>query len=293
MPSDRTYLVLANPVARQGADTIVGILREAAPSGTEFDVHYTSIEHQVPGSLAHRAANCTAVIAIGGDGTVSDAVTAVEGIDIPIGVIPAGSTNVIARSFSIPKDLRAAAELALARPATRRIDVGICNGRRFLHMGGAGFDSRMFAATSTSLKHRIGWPAYLQGASKTILAPSAYFSIDVDGARVECESPLVLVANGSSIVSPSMKVLPDIRYDDGYLDVVIITGTKVTEIIRTIGRFVTRSLQKSPYVLHLRGKSITVRSDTPIPLQIDGDLVGDTPGEFSLLPLALDLIVPR
>src|SRR5688572_5072710 len=163
MSSNLKYLVLANPKARQGIETILTTLRGVAPPETEFDLHYTTVEHQVAGALANQAAGCTAVIAIGGDGTVSDAATAVEGVDLPIGIIPAGSTNVIARSFSIPRDPRAAAHLALNPRATRRIDVGVCDGRRFLHMGGAGFDSRMFAATSTSLKRRLGWPAYLQG----------------------------------------------------------------------------------------------------------------------------------
>jgi len=179
-------------MARRGLDSTLDIVRARAPIGTELDVVFTVPEHLQPGSLADRARGRRAVIAVGGDGTVAEATTAVHGLEIPVAIIPSDSTNVIARSFRIPREPAAAADLVFGHHAMRTIDVGLCNGRRFLHMGGAGFDSRMFEATSHSLKKRLGWIAYLQGASKTILAPAIRFSIEVDGTVVECASPLVL-----------------------------------------------------------------------------------------------------
>lgn len=286
------YLVVANPMARRQIEDIVRTLRDRAPSDSSLDIVFTKPEHMQPDALIERARQSRGVIAVGGDGTVAEAATAVEGHRIPLAIIPAGSTNVIARSFRIPRDPETAADLAFRQPAIRTIDVGLCNGRRFLHMGGAGFDSRMFEATSRELKKRLGWVAYLQGASRTILAPAAKFSIDVDGATVECASPLVLVANGSSIVTPAFRVYPGISYDDGALDVIILTGTRTTEIARMIGRFATRSLDRSPFALHLRGSSIRIRSDPPSPIQLDGDVFDHTPAHFSVLPKALDLVVP-
>lgn len=293
MSGNSRYLILVNPIARRGAESILAAIRELAPVDVEFDVEYTSTTHCAAGSLAGRARNCDAVIAIGGDGTVAEAATASEGVDVPLGIIPAGSTNVIARSFGIPKDPRAAAALILEQPRTRRIDVGVCNGRRFLHMGGAGFDSRMFEATSRRLKQRLGWLAYLQGASKTILAPPVQFTIDVDGTIIECASPLVLVANGAAIVSPTLTVLPGIRYDDGMLDVVIFTGTRFNEIARMVGRMATRSLERSPFMIHIQGRSIEVRADPSIAIQLDGDIIDRTPASFTIMPGALELIVPE
>jgi diacylglycerol kinase (ATP) len=293
MAISRKFLIVANPMARRDTDSIIEIIRVEAPSGAELDVECTAPVRFDAGYLRERAAGCEAVIAVGGDGTVAETTTALDGLDIPLGIIPAGSTNVIARNLKIPRNPRDAASLIFRRPATRRIDVGLCNGRRFLHMGGAGFDSRMFEATSLSLKKRLGWAAYLQGASKTIFAPPARFSIAVDGTTVECVSPLVLVANGASIVSPSFKLYRDIRYDDGCLDVIIFTAMHPSEIVKTIGRFATRSLEKSAYTVRLQGREIELRADPPIPLQLDGDIVGLTPARFSLLPLALEIIVPH
>jgi diacylglycerol kinase family enzyme len=114
----------------------------------------------------------------------------------------------------------------------------------------------------------------------------------VDGEEIECESPLVLVANGASIITPAMKVHPDIRYDDGRLDVVIVTAHRAIEIMRTVSRLAVRSLEKSPYTIHLQGREIELRSEPSIPLQLDGDIVGETPAHFSILPLAIAIIVP-
>lgn len=245
-----------------------------------------------PGALADRLDDCEAVIAVGGDGTVAEVATAIDGRAIPLGIIPAGSTNVVARNLRLPDDPIEAATLIFRRPNTRRIDVGICNGRRFLHMAGAGFDSRIFATTSKRLKRHLGWVAYLQGATQTIFEPPVHFNVAVDGTALECESPLVLVANGGSIIRPSIPVHPGIRYDDGFLDVIIFTATRPVEIASTLGRFATRSLEKSPYTIHMRGREIELSSTPPIPVQLDGDIFGHTPAHFSLLPHALEIVVP-
>jgi YegS/Rv2252/BmrU family lipid kinase len=293
MTVERRFLIVANPVARRGAEAIIDELRGNAPAGAILDVEYTRTGHFATGELNSRAAGCEAVIAVGGDGTVADAATATAGSHVALGIIGAGSTNILARNLRIPHDLGSAARLIFSRPRTRTLDVGICNDRRFLHMGGAGLDSRMFAMTSKRLKRYLGWVAYIQGASQTILAPPARFRITVDGEVLECDSPLVLVANGGSIIRPGIDVHPGILYDDGLLDVVVFTATTPIEIASTLGHFATRSLERSRLTVHLRGREILIESRPPIPLQLDGDVVGETPGRFSLLPAALEVIVPE
>lgn len=293
MEDQRTFLILANPMARRGAESLIDIVQRAAPQNASFKIHLTEPSRLAAGALIDLAGDCEAVIAIGGDGTVAEAATGLDGTDVAIGIVPSGSTNIVARNLGLPNDPDAAARLIFDRTHTRRIDVGMCNGRRFLHMGGAGFDSRIFATTNKRLKRHLGWVAYLQGASQTIFEPPVHFTVTVDGIEMSCESPLVLVANGGSIIHPSISVHPGIRYDDGYLDVIIFTATSPVEIASTLGRFATRTLEKSPFTIHLRGQVIEISSEPPIPIQLDGDVVGDTPAHFSLLPNALEIIVPH
>ena len=292
MAEPRPYLVVVNPFSRRDAAVALAAVRTAAPPGATFDVVETRPERMQPGVLQPRASGCAAVIAIGGDGTVAEAITGIDGLQIPIGIVPSGSTNIIAQNLRIPNDAAQAAHIVFERATTQRLDVGICNGRRFLHMAGGGFDSRMFERTNPRMKRKVGWPAYLGGASRSIRAPAADFTIRVDGTVVECRSLLVLVANGAGIIRPTLPIYSGIRYDDGLLDVVIFTATTPAQIARTIARFGNRSLERSPFTIRLRGRTITIEADPPIPIQLDGDVIGPTPAEFSIVPSAAEIILP-
>jgi hypothetical protein len=95
------------------------------------------------------------VVAAGGDGTVGEVATALAHTDVPLGIIPAGSTNIIAKELGIPGDPWAALDVIAGDHRQMAMDLGIANGRAMLHMAGAGFDSRLFAMTDPKLK-RLG-----------------------------------------------------------------------------------------------------------------------------------------
>jgi diacylglycerol kinase family enzyme len=173
------------------------------------------------------------------------------------------------------------------------MDVGICGDRRFLHMAGAGIDSRIFLATDAAKKRRMGWVAYLGPAARSLAAEPSRFTIEVDGATLTVTASLVLVANGTSILKPYFPTFRDIRPDDGQLDVLVVAATGVLPLAGTVARLVTRTLGGSPYVTRLRGRAVSLTADPPLPLELDGDVVGTTPASFSLAPGALRLIVPR
>jgi diacylglycerol kinase (ATP) len=291
--SGRLVLAIINPAARKRAERIVAAIQRHAPAGTEVSIHYTSRERPVGDLIASRLSEAAAVIVGGGDGTVADAVSALDDLDVPVGIIPAGSTNVIARENRIPLKPDAAARLIFGRHHLARLDVGTCGDRRFLHMAGAGFDSRFLAATSPTLKRRLGWPAYVLAAARSLKSPPVQFTISVDGTVVHLQAALVIVANGSAIVRPSLPIFPGLRRDDGRLDVVAFTPVGMTQIGRTIVRFLMRRLDRSPYVVHLRGRSVTLKAEPPILYELDGDIAGQTPVSFGVLPGALRLIVPE
>src|SRR4051812_34635098 len=114
---------------------------------------------------AHKAATAfDIVVAMGGDGTVSRVATGIFGSAAALGIIPFGSTNIIARSLGIPANPRNAIALLVGSHSRRVIDIGRCDDRCFLHMGGAGFDAEIFRQTSLEWKRRTGWIAYLPPA---------------------------------------------------------------------------------------------------------------------------------
>lgn len=288
----KVVLVVVNPATRRGADHLIAAVRRHVPPDIELDICETVRDKPIADLIGDRLANVEMIVACGGDGTVADVVTALGPHDIPVGIVPGGSTNVIARENRIPLKPHLAAQLIFGDHRIARVDVGISGHRRFLHMAGAGLDSRLFAATNPALKKRLGWPAYVPAAVRNLLAPPVRFTITVDGTTAKLRSPLVLVANGAGIVRPSLPIYPGLRRDDGLLDVIAFTPSGPIQIGRTLIQFATHRLDRSPYVVRLQGREISLEADPPIPYQLDGDVVGNTPATFSVLPGAARLIVP-
>ncbi|MEJ7838397.1 MAG: diacylglycerol kinase family protein [Thermomicrobiales bacterium] len=292
LESGDRVLVIANPATRQNARRLIKSLTKAAPDGIDLDIQLTSQPGEARKIADARLSGAKLLVAIGGDGTVGDCAHALIDSDIPLAVIPGGSTNIIAREQGVPLGARAASRIIFGKNQLRRIDAGMCDDRIFLHMAGAGFDARFFSLASPSLKKRLGWFAYLPAAMKAMQHLPSRYSIDVDGEIIDVNSPLILIANGPSVIHPLLRIHPDIQDNDGYLDVLIITATRPMELARTIGSLGTMRLARSPFVMHRRARTIQIDSDDAVPVEVDGDVFGETPRTFSILPGAINIIVP-
>src|SRR5699024_4367138 len=158
----------------------------------------------------------------------------------------------------------------------------LCNERPFLHMAGCGFDSILFDTADAELKRRVGWMAYLPAAMQALRVPPADYTIDADGERLVTTSPLVLVANGRSIIRPELRVASTIRPDDGWLDLLIVTATAPMELAGVIGRLMTLRFDSSPLVIHRQVRDAVVEADREMPVQLDGDVADRTPATFGI-----------
>ena len=288
----RLFLAVINPATRIDATRVVAALYRHAPPDVDLEVCFTGPDLSVAQVISSRLSEASVVIACGGDGTVSAVVTALGDRDLPVGVVPCGSTNMTARENRIPIDVDAAARLIFGPHALERIDAGTCGERRVLHIAGAGLDSRMFVAAKAAWKRRAGWLAYLPAAVHGLLAPPVVFRIVAERGTVELQSSLVLIANGGGLIRRRLTVFPDIRYDDGFLDVVAFSAMSWAQKARTALRFLTRSLDRSPFVIHLRARCVRLEAEPPIPYELDGEVVGRTPATFGIIPKAVSLIVP-
>jgi len=292
--SARRIVAVVNPASRRDAAAMVDALRRQAPSDVALDVRWSrapGLTAQVTREALYGVAT-DAVVAVGGDGTVGEVATALYGTDVPLGVIPAGSTNVIARELGIPVNPDAAAALVFGPHALKTLDMGLCDHRAFLHIAGAGFDSRIFIDTNRALKRRIGWGAYLVAAARNLFTRPARFTIVTDDSVTEVVSPLVLVANGGSIITPALRLYPDIRSDDGWLDVLVFTATRPNQVLRSLGRLAMSGLDRSPFVIRLRARRVELIAEPPLPVQLDGDVLYETPATFRIAAGALRVIVP-
>ena len=285
-------VAIANPTTRGDVAAIFTRLRTYRPTHVDLRTYLTD----GPGAatdLARRfGPDADVVVAIGGDGTVSEVATAIAGTRTRIAIIPAGSTNIIARELAIPSSLDAAINLAFHGERERLLDVGRVGERMFLHMAGAGLDSHIFANADRRLKRRIGWVAYLPPGFIALRQPVAEMTLDIDGESMTVASRLVVVANGSSVVTPRLALYPDMVSDDGWLDILIFTAAHPITVARTVGGILTRRLHRSPDVIHRRGRQIIIRADPPLPVQLDGEAILTTPVTITIDPGALRVLVP-
>jgi YegS/Rv2252/BmrU family lipid kinase len=248
--------------------------------------------HEATLAAREAAAEADIVVAVGGDGTVADVATGIHGTAASVGIIPGGSTNITAKSLGIPASPRAAAALLIGPHQARRIDVGRCADRSFLHIAGAGFDAELFRTANPDWKRRLGWLAYLPAAAAALrLAPSTV-RVTYDADRIETRSPLVLVANGGTAIAPAFKIHPHIAVDDGWLDVLIFTATTSAQVAATLGHLGGQKLDRSPHVLWQRTRTVRIDADPPLAVQLDGDTRGWTPSDFAIEPAGLTVITP-
>lgn len=284
--------MIGNPATRRDVGKIFARMARQLPDHVDLQTHLTDR----PGAasvLARRLGpEVDILVAIGGDGTVSEVATAIAGTETRLGIIPAGSTNIIARELKIPVGVDAAINLVYHGEHVHRIDVGRVGDRAFLHMAGAGLDSHIFANADRRLKRRFGWVAYLPPGLMALMQPVTHMTLEIDGEAMTVASRLVIVANGSSVITPRLTLLPEMASDDGWLDVLIFTAAGPLTVARTIGGLLTRRLHRSADVIHRRAQQVVIVADPPLPVQLDGDAFLTTPVSVTIEPGALGVLVP-
>jgi YegS/Rv2252/BmrU family lipid kinase len=256
----------------------------------QVEVAYSSSEATEAARQAAQSASI--VVAVGGDGTVADVATGIFGSRAALAIVPAGSTNIAARSLGIPAQPAAALALVGGSHRLHSIDVGRSEDRSFVHIAGAGFDAELFGAASPFWKRRLGWLAYLPAAVAALRLPPSEVQITADGAILEARSPLVLIANGGTAIAPQFRIYPGIEVDDGWLDVLVFSSSTPAQIAMTLGHAGRQQLHRSPHVIHRRAKAVKIEAMPPLPVELDGDPRGTTPRPFSIVPLGLRVVTP-
>lgn len=277
---------------RHGAATISeSIGRRFASS---VDLRIQVVDSSQAATMAARDATRWAdvVVAVGGDGTVADVATGIFGTPTALGIVPAGSTNITARSLGIPPNPADAIAVLAGQHALRPIDVGRGEDRIFLHIAGAGFDAELFKAANPAWKRHLGWVAYLPAAASALRLEPSRIHVTVDDDLIVARSSLVLVANGGSAVAPEFRIYPGIAVDDGWLDVLVFTPTTATQIAATLAHAGRQRLDLSPHVIWRRARNVRIEATPPLAVELDGDPRGFTPREFHIVPAGLDVVTP-
>jgi diacylglycerol kinase (ATP) len=236
------------------------------------------------------------VVAAGGDGTLNEVVNGLAA-DLGaarLGLLPLGTGNDFARSINVPPDLDAA--LAVLREGrTRVLDVARATlpheMRHFLNMSAGGF-SGIVSEKAGEVKDRWGPLAYLRAAIGTLPELTGFKTrITVNHSeRLEIEAYNVIVSNGR-YVAAGIPVAPQSELDDGLLDLMIAPATTIPQLALLVPQVLLGRHVDSDLLLFRKATQIEIESDPPMAFNVDGELIGEAPVRFEVLPRALEVIV--
>lgn len=234
------------------------------------------------------------IVAAGGDGTVLDVLNRHPGI--PVGILPLGTENLVARFLRIPRRDGRFVGRILDEGLTRTIDLGEITGsdgsRRFAIMASCGFDSDVLGRTHAARTGHITRGSYARPLLQSLRHyPFPPLRVTVDEAE-PATSRMVIVANLPQYAL-NLPLVPTARPDDQQLDIRAFDHRSPFQLLRDFGNVLLHRQRVPSEVLATRGTIVRIESGEPLPVQADGDPVGMTPVTIRILPGAATLFVPR
>lgn len=282
----RRIHVIVNPASGQPQPILHTLNSVFHPLGIDWNVFLTNesgdAERYARQSVA---AGVDVVAAYGGDGTVMEVARGLHGSKTPLAILPGGTANLMSVELGVPKNLSQAAAIAADPKSQMRIvDAGLFGGKtHFLLRIGMGFAARKVEIADRDLKNRYGVMAYSIGALKALTdTEQANYRMNLDGEVFESKGFSCLVDNAGNIGFAGLG-LKSILVDDGLLDVIIIRDTRVRTWI-AVGAGIGGAKLNPEYIVHRQAREITIEADPPQPVQMDGELAGETPVTIQVVP---------
>jgi YegS/Rv2252/BmrU family lipid kinase len=291
----RQIHVIINPAAgRQRA--ILGPLNSVfEAAGVDWTVSVTKNAGDAYGyARTAMASNVDAIAVYGGDGTLMEVAAAMVESDLPLGILPGGTANALALTLGIPHDLARAAQLACGIESdVRTVDVGQFQEGHFLVAIGIGIPGILAESSDRQEKNRFGLLSYaFRSLQATREAQVADYHIRLDGELTNATGVACIIANSGNFGLAGIRLAPNIRVDDGLLDVIMIRDTDI-ETILSLATSVVRRTETSLPFQHWQSRRVTIEADPPQPIQADGETVKPGTISASVLPQAINLIVPH
>ncbi len=230
------------------------------------------------------------IVAAGGDGTINEIVNGIAGKNVALGLLPLGTMNVFASELGLPaNDLSRCWEI-IRENRIRPVDLPSANGKHFVQLGGVGLDAQAVKETSRAFKRNFGPLSYMISAAQIASRAPPRLRIESENAVTE-EGSFVLVGNGR-LYGGRFPFFKQAVIDDGLLDVVVFKRLNYIEIIRYLQNVIFTPQITSPEVEYFQTRRLRVSSDENVPVEIDGELIGNCPVEFKIRAGGLHVLAP-
>jgi diacylglycerol kinase (ATP) len=233
------------------------------------------------------------ILAVGGDGTIMETINAAAGTEIPVGIVPAGTGNLLANNLKIPLTVDGAVDVAITG-VSRRLDlISLNKGRKyFAVMGGLGYDAEIMRETPREVKRRIGKLAYLWTALKELRGKRFHVDIVLADRTVSERAKSLIIANMGDL-GGGLALFPDADPFDGKFEIGIIKASDVPSFLLLAWHTLRGRPTDSPHFDQYEATRVVVRSRRMMPLELDGDVQDDVSSlEAEIVPKAALVMMP-
>lgn len=234
------------------------------------------------------------IIAAGGDGTLHEVINGManQSYRPPLGLLPLGTTNDIARALEIPRNWEEACDVIIRRQL-QPVDIGKINEKYFINIAGGGSMTELTYEVPSKLKTVLGQLAYyMKGLEKLPFLRPIELEIRSEEQSIHAEVMLFLICNSNSVAGFE-KLAPDAQMSDGLFDVIVLKKCNLADFIRLASMALRGEHLNDPHVIYFKTRHLEIISPDHVQVNLDGELGGSLPCSFSVLPSHLRFIVDR
>lgn len=284
-------LLLVNPHARQGEDARLQAIHHLQQLDFQLIDENSENPRQFPELIRRYREQIDLVIVGGGDGTVNAAVDGLLDTGLPLGILPLGTANNLARTLGIPPELPEACQI-IASGQVQRIDLGWVNGQYFFNIASLGLSGEVNRRVSKRLKRHWGVFAYIATALQ-VISTMRPFWVDIrwDDQSMEVKTIQITIANGRYYGS-GLVIADDATIDDQSLDLQSLEIQHWWEILPLLPAALRGKSVTGKGVRSIKSKDIQLYTRKPYPINTDGERTTQTPARFRVIPEALSVFVP-
>jgi YegS/Rv2252/BmrU family lipid kinase len=295
---DHQIYIILNPIAGHSyAEEIHSAFEESfSENGWTYEVYETTGKEDVSG-VARKACErgVDLVIAAGGDGTVAEVVNGLIDTDVPLGILPVGTGNGLARSLQIPISIDEAMQLIAGEHRLQPVDAMRVGERVFVLNVSVGVSPRAMQNTPPEVKRRFGMLGYAWVILKEFFThkPPRY-NLVIDGHNIQVQATEILISNGSILKEPPVLLGPPEDMNDSEFEVHILTARTIFDYLRLAWSLLVHRERRKQDLRTLKvQKSILIEhTGRKQPVQADGEVIGWTPVEVQIVANALKVIAP-
>lgn len=285
-------LLLGNLKSRNGSATFDQVAKFLRDNGVDLIEESPTHPDHCCDLIQRYRDQVDKVILVGGDGTLNSALDALVQFPLPLGIIPAGTANDLARTLQIPLDPIAACRTIL-EGHSQKIDVGWVNGKHYFNVASMGLSVKITERLSKQSKSRWGVLAYLLTAARVVIG-SRPFSATIRSGTESIAVRTIQIAVGNGLYyGGGMTIADDASIVDGQLDLYSLEIRDWWQIIPLLLPMYRGDLSKSPYVRTLRGSEFAIETQRRRKLNTDGEITSETPAQFRVIPKAIRVFIPN